>query len=92
MDPVISQALLVMLVGMITVFVVLLLVVVTGRTLIKLVNQYFPGENKRKTSSDKTIPVFYDEDKISKGKMVAIIAAVEAVTNGKGKIQSIEKV
>jgi len=92
MDPVISQALLVLLVGMITVFVILSLVVITGQSLIKFVNKYFPGEKKLATTNSKPAPVFYDEDNISKSKMVAIIAAVEAVTNGKGKINKIEKV
>ena len=92
MDPVISQALLVLLVGMITVFIILFLVVITGQTLIRFVNRFFPGEQKIQNSKTKPIPVFYDEDNISKSKMVAIIAAVEAVTNGKGKISRIEKV
>ncbi len=92
MDPVLSQALLVLLVGMITVFVILFLVVVTGQTLIRFVNRFFPGESKLADSKSKPVPVFYDEDNISKSKMVAIIAAVEAVTNGQGKISRIEKV
>ena len=42
----ISTAVLVSLIGMVTVFVILGLVVLTGKTLIRIVNTFFPIEEK----------------------------------------------
>lgn len=69
-----STALSLLAIGMITVFIVLLLVVVTGNILIRVVN--------RMTS---------DDIQIAPSKVAAISAAVEAFTNGKGRITRIEK-
>lgn len=75
----ISSALTLLVIGMITVFVVLMLVVFTGNILIRIVNRYFPGQPQNLSST------------ISSQKLAAITAAVEIVTEGKGKIISIEK-
>ena len=67
-----ETALLLMVVGMATVFAILLLVIYLGKLLISLVNKYAPP-----------IP----------GNIVAAItAAVNVVTQGKGKVTKIEKI
>ncbi len=72
-------ALTLLLIGMITVFVVLFLVVSVGNLLIYFVNRYLPVDQG---PPDSSIP----------GKKVAVLtAAVEAVTQGKGVITKIEK-
>ncbi|GET31916.1 oxaloacetate decarboxylase [Prolixibacter bellariivorans] len=70
-------------VGMITVFLILLLVVVFGNVIIRLVNKYFP-------EAEKVLPT--DTGKgINRKKLAAITAAVNMATRGKGKITNIEK-
>ena len=71
-----STALSLMAIGMITVFVVLLLVVITGKILTRLVNWLDKG---------------VDDDTIAPVKVAVISAAVEAFTEGKGHITKIEK-
>lgn len=76
----IESAFSLLLIGMITVFLVLLLVVVIGNLLIRLTNQFSVSENKTITNQ------------IDKRKIAAITAAVEIVTEGKVRIDKIEKV
>lgn len=80
MENEISQALTLLGIGMITVFVVLSLVVVVGNLLIRIVNRFAPVT----TSPEKTTDV-------SSAKVAAITAAVELFTAGKGRITKIEK-
>ena len=49
MDQPIGSALLIMLIGMITVFVILSIVVLSGRILIKIVNSFTPEKKPQKT-------------------------------------------
>jgi oxaloacetate decarboxylase gamma subunit len=77
----IANALTLMVIGMITVFVVLFLVYLTGRLLIQLVNRWTP---EKPDSSD---PVQH----ISNDKIAAITAAIEAVTQGQASITNIQK-
>jgi len=84
-------ALTVMAVGMVTVFMILSLVVLTGKLLIAAVNKFAPApETLTKKRSKKSL------SKTLAGKeketIAALVAAVEAVTGGQGKITSIEKV
>ena len=67
-------------IGMITVFVVLSLVVITGNILIRTVNRFIPEEVSVQppSSSDDS------------GAIAAITAAVEIVTQGQGRITKIE--
>lgn len=67
-------------IGMITVFVVLSLVVITGNLLIRFVNTL--------DVSDHPGPSLHGDDP---GAVAAITAAVEIVTHGKGRITSIER-
>ena len=90
MNESLSTALLLMVVGMITVFIILGLVVLTGKLLIKLVNKYIPEAEKfvpkQRKRPSSAITSF------DKKKLAAIAAAVEIATAGKGRIVSIEKV
>ena len=63
-------------IGMITVFVVLFLVVITGNILIRIVNKL----NYSVTGDD-----------ISPEKIAAISSAIETITKGKGLVTKIEK-
>ncbi|MEQ9424032.1 MAG: OadG family transporter subunit [Cyclobacteriaceae bacterium] len=85
MSESINTALMLMGVGMITVFVVLTLVVVVGNGLTIFVNKFVPEkvvqEVKRTTSGA-----------INPKKLAAITSAVEIFTQGKGKITRIEKI
>lgn len=80
MTDTIESALSLLLIGMITVFLVLLLVVVIGNLLIRITNQF-------SVAAGETIT-----EEIDKKKIAAITAAVEIVTEGKVRIDKIEKV
>ncbi|MCP4456844.1 MAG: oxaloacetate decarboxylase [Cytophagales bacterium] len=71
-----STALSLMAIGMITVFVVLLLVVITGKVLTRLVNWLDKGA---------------EDAAIAPVKVAVISAAVEVFTEGKGHITKIDK-
>ena len=78
-------------VGMVTVFTILSLVVLTGKLLIAAVNKFAPApkalsKKRSKKSLSKTLAGKEKET------IAALVAAVEAVTGGQGKITSIEKV
>lgn len=81
MEPTISSALSLLVIGMITVFAVLALVYITGNILIRIVNKLGDEESTVKSG-----------DSISPNKLAAIKAAVEMSTNGRGRIINIEKV
>lgn len=72
-------------IGMITVFSVLFLVVFVGNMIVKVVNRYMPEvqvvTQKRQSSSA-----------INVNTMAAIVAAIQSVTHGKGKVVKVEKV
>ena len=77
-------ALMLMVVGMATVFVILLIVIYLGKGLIAVVNKIAPEENPKK----KTSMVAPTADA---GAMDAIKAAVDILTAGKGQVVKIEK-
>lgn len=82
----IETAILLMVVGMATVFVILLIVIYLGKLLITLVNKYAPEEvvPAKKEAPQGPAP-------IPGNIMAAITAAVNVVTLGKGKITKVEK-
>ena len=83
----IETALLLMVVGMATVFAILLIVIYLGKLLISLVNKYAPEEEvpaKRETAKGPA--------PIPGNIMAAIPAAVNVVTLGKGKVTKVEKI
>ena len=85
----IETGLLLMAVGMTTVFVILLIVIYLGKGLIALVNKYAPEEivvKKQVTRATAT-----QAGSVSGKTTAAIVAAVNMVTGGEGKITKIEK-
>lgn len=75
--------LLLMVVGMVTVFIILLIVINFSKLLIYLVNKIAPAEEHVKVSPQRAIA---DNDSVA-----AIKAAVKVLTAGKGKVVKIEK-
>ncbi len=78
-----GTALMLLVIGMITVITVLSLVVLLGNVLIRSVN-----------ALQKDLPQTNAQDipSLPSAKMAAIAAAVEHATHGKGKITSVEKI
>ena len=76
-------ALMLMVVGMATVFVILLIVIYLGKGLIAVVNRVAPEEAPKK--KPMVAPT------ADAGAMDAIKAAVEILTAGKGQVVKIEK-
>lgn len=72
-------------IGMGTVFLILSFVVLSGNALIRIVNKYLPQQAKAQISTSSPA------DTIAPDTVAAIVAAVEMVTGGKGKVTSIEK-
>jgi oxaloacetate decarboxylase gamma subunit len=81
MEENLELALSLMIIGMSTVFAILFLVVAGGKIMIRWVNKFHPD-----TASEL---IFMKADK---KKLAAIIAAVNIITRGKGKIKSINKI
>jgi len=81
-----NLALLLMVVGMATVFAILLIVIYLGKLLIALVNKYAP-EEVAPAKQAANAPAA-----ISGNIMAAINAAVTVVTQGKGKVAKVEKI
>ena len=80
-----ETAFLLMVVGMATVFVILLIVIYLGKLLISLVNKYAPEEVvPAKQTGPAAAPV-------PGNILAAITAAVNVVTQGKGKVTKVEK-
>lgn len=71
-------------VGMITVFLVLALVVLTGNLLIRFVNAVVPEAPASRAPSSQS-------SQISPKKVAAITSAVHQLTGGKARIEKIEK-
>ena len=82
METTVSNAFLLLGIGMITVFVVLSIVVFSGSLLISIINRYTPEPVKE----SKLIKPL-----ISNKEIAVLTAVVDHVTKGKGKIESIEK-
>lgn len=85
MRPDLVNALSIMVVGMVTVFLILWLVVLIGNVLIRITNKFWP---ETKTNiQNKTVSV-----QGNKNTVAAIVAAVDTITNGRGKVTNISKV
>ena len=80
----INEALGLLAVGMIMVFIILFLVTIIGNVVILLTNRYIPVVEK---TTDGTKGV---KDTNSK-KLAVIAAVVDLVTQGKGRVDSIQK-
>ncbi len=81
-----SMALVLLAVGMLTVFFILALIVVFGNWLILVVNKYAPEQIKQ--TAIQSIPA---QQEIESKKLAAIVTAIDIVTKGKGKVESIKK-
>ena len=82
MSEEIQLAITLLLIGMITVFVILTLVVIGGKILIAAVNRFGSG-----VRSAQEVESAQDEEIT----VVVLAAVVEHITSGKGAISSIEK-
>lgn len=83
-----SEALQLMIVGMLTVFCILLIVIVFGTLLIKLVNKYAPEEVQTKKSVAAVNNAVQQVDATVKA---VIDATVAQITGGKGRVTKITK-
>lgn len=81
-----TGALLLMAIGMITVFTVLLLVIYVGKGLIAFVNQFVPEEEEAPKAA---APAPQTVDAVTAN---IIAQAVNTLTGGKGKVESIKKI
>jgi len=82
-------ALVLMGVGMITVFVVLILVTIFGDVIIKVVNRFIPEAPKM--AARDAAPPPSSSNNIEPNKLAAIVAAVDIVTKGKGKVTNVKR-
>ncbi len=83
-----SFGLMLMAIGMITVFAILLIVIYLSKLLIAIVNKVAPEEVvAKKSASVAASPVVIDPN-----TMAAIKGAVNIVTGGKGKVMKVEKI
>lgn len=84
----IETGLMLMLVGMCTVFVILLIVIWLSTLLIKAVNKFAPPEETVKTKTPKSPAAVTSVDPVASD---VIKSAVDIITAGKGKVIKIEK-
>ncbi|MCQ2959167.1 MAG: OadG family protein [Bacteroidales bacterium] len=80
-----GEALFLMVVGMVMVFIILLLVVVLGNVIIRFVNRFVP-EEEVKAKTNQVAPTI--DPKI----YAAICSAVSTVTAGKGSVVEVKKI
>ncbi len=81
-----STALMLMAVGMITVFLILALIVSLGNILIRYVNRFFPEKVLEKVTDDSV------DIEMNARTVAAITAVVEMVTSGEGQVTEIKKI
>ena len=86
MDETLSKGLMLMVVGMLTVFLILWLITVIGNIIIRLSNKYLP-DVEQVVKEKKG-----DAQQIKKSTYAAIESAVSIVTNGKRKVSEIKKI
>ena len=82
-----SEAFYLLLVGMISTTVVLSLVVGMGRLLIRVVNRM--AENTAASTSTNIAAASSKQTSLSPAKLAAIVATVEIMTEGKGRVRHI---
>ena len=84
----IQFGLLLMVVGMTTVFTILFIVIYLGKGLIAFVNKYVPEEV---AANKKAAPTSAKVSAVSPQDSAAIASAINILTGGKGKVVKIEK-
>lgn len=80
-----SEAVELMLTGMSTVFVILILVVVLGNLIVIFTNRLYVEPPVGSSLNQE------ENQELSPQQLAAIVATVEALTGGKGKVASVEK-
>lgn len=80
------EALLLMAIGMLTVFTVLLIIIALGTLLIKTVNKFFPEEVKPVAKAAAAVQA------VDQNIQEAINKAIMAISGGKKQAQKIEKI
>ena len=83
------EALMLLIIGMGTVFIILTLIIILGKLIIRFVNKFLPEEIKSSTQIGQAI--IKPQQAIDNLKLAAIVSAVEITTKGKGHITKIEK-
>jgi oxaloacetate decarboxylase gamma subunit len=81
-----TEALLLMAIGMLTVFTVLLIIIALGTLLIKTVNKFFPEEVKPVAKAAAAVQA------VDQNIQEAINKAIMAISGGKKQAQKIEKI
>ena len=84
-----NEALKLLVVGMSTVFLILLIVIFLGKVLIALVNKYAPAEEP---AVKKVAPLKGAVQAVDAKTLGIIEAAVAQLTGGKGKVSKTEKI
>lgn len=79
-----SEALGLLFIGMIMVIIVLSLVVGLGNLVINLTNRFMPDKKMEEGSNPSG-------NRAHPKKLAAIVAAVDVITHGKGKVDSVQK-
>lgn len=88
----IQTGLLLLAVGMTTVFAILLLVIYLGKGLIALVNKFAPEEViVKKQAPAAAVAVAAASGGIPNQETAAIVSAISMITGGQGKVTKIEK-
>ena len=85
---ILSEALGLLVVGMTTVFAILLIVIYLGKGLIALINKYAPAEEAGK----KAAPLSTQVQSVDSMTKQIIQAAVSQLTGNKGTVTKIEKI
>lgn len=82
-----------MIVGMTTVFAILMIVIYLGKGLIVLVNKYAPEEIivKKQAAPQRQAAAAVPAGGVTNQATAAIVSAVSVMTGGKGKVVKIEK-
>jgi len=83
MDQALSNAFSILIVGMVTVFLMLWVVVLIGNLLIWVTNKYWPEEEPIQKNRNSNLG--------SNSTVAAIVASVDIVTKGKGRVTNITK-
>ncbi len=92
-----QSALTLLAVGMITVFLVLILIVIVGQILTRFTNRFAPkaamspSVETEAQSANPSKSVSAASPSVASKQVAAIVAAVELFTQGKGKITNIQK-
>lgn len=83
MNENIELTLILLLVGMVTVFLVLILVYSLGNAIVRFVNRFFPEGEQAIVASQAT--------GVNQKHLAVIAAAVATITGGRGKVLKVEK-